>query len=108
MGLNAPHVTPDEVRRVADSHRKGKAPTIANLLDLIAEADEIMAAQAAGAAGELGLFQIHPVHRRWVTALTGEPWPATARSTLNGQVAFVLWKQTGWRAWSTARKCGLR
>lgn len=64
--------------------------------------------RAMGGAGERGLYQIHPVHRSTFTAVTGRPWSAAYEPGPNGQFAAHLWRQQGWRPWSTARVCGLR
>ena len=61
--------------------------------------------RAVGRAGEAGLFQIHPVHRRDFERLTGRPWSAAWDPVLNGQMALAVWRESGWRAWSTARRC---
>ena len=63
---------------------------------------------ATGNAGEAGLTQLHPVHAREFERLTGRSfWPNAWNPVLNGQASFALWKRTGWRSWSTARRCGL-
>ncbi len=63
---------------------------------------------ATGSAGEAGLLQLHPIHAREFERLTGKPYhPNAWNPVLNGQASFALWKRTGWRSWSTARRCGL-
>lgn len=61
-----------------------------------------------GAAGERGLFQIHPMHRRDYEAFTGKPWSTVADPHMSGLYARHLWDEVGRRwspTWSTARRC---
>lgn len=60
---------------------------------------------ATGSAGEASLFQIHPVHAGSFRRLTGKPWSEAWNPILNGQYAERLWREQGWRPWTTARRC---
>lgn len=51
---------------------------------------------AVGAAGELGLAQIHPVHG-WLWSRYGWRWSNPADNTL---AALYVYRQQGWSAWS--------
>lgn len=60
-----------------------------------------------GGAGERGIFQIHPVHRRDFERYTGQPWSSAYDANWNGYYAVHLWRSSGrsWRPWSTHRVC---
>lgn len=60
---------------------------------------------AVGGAGEASLFQIHPVHAGSFRRLTGKPWGEAWNPILNGQYAHRLWREQGWRPWTTAGRC---
>lgn len=51
-----------------------------------------------GADGELGLMQIHPVHRGWLARL-GYPWQSMLHPGTNLRAAWMLWQRQGWGAW---------
>lgn len=58
--------------------------------------------------GNHGLFQINTVHRNTFKQVTGENfYPGVYNADANGKFAAWLWRQQGWRPWSTARKCGV-
>ena len=65
--------------------------------------------RAVSATGDYGLAQIH--RRTWertFTRLTGRPWlPAIFDPDLNGIMAREVYREQGWRAWSTHRLCGV-
>lgn len=52
-----------------------------------------------GAAGEIGIMQIHPVHRPWLEEL-GYPWSSLLHAGTNLRVAWLLQQRDGWGAWS--------
>jgi hypothetical protein len=56
--------------------------------------------RAVGQAGERCEFQIHPIHVARVTAM-GLPWLAIHNPQVCRQVAYQIWKSSGWRPWST-------
>lgn len=66
-------------------------------------------ASTVGSAGELGYFQIHPVHRREYERLTGKPWSTVAEPVMNGLAARMVYDDAGgsWSPWSTHRRCGV-
>jgi hypothetical protein len=51
-----------------------------------------------GAAGERGLFQIHPVHAARFDRFGG--WDAAFDPWANTEVAAELWREFGWQPWS--------
>jgi hypothetical protein len=57
--------------------------------------------RAVGRAGERGLFQIHPVHRRWL----GARWSRLFEPVANVRAARDLERRAGWSPWSTSRAC---
>lgn len=61
--------------------------------------------RATGGAGERGLYQIHPVHKSSFQRVTGRSWSDAYEPGPNGQYAAYLWRQQGWRPWTTSRLC---
>lgn len=54
---------------------------------------------ALGAAGEIGWFQIHPIHGHGRSILL-DPWA-------NTRIALALYQRQGWVPWSCARIVGV-
>lgn len=54
-----------------------------------------------GAAGEFGLFQVHPVHADLFTEL-GLPGLGPHDPLTNARVALSIWQDEGWSPWSCA------
>lgn len=57
---------------------------------------------ATGAAGERGIFQIHPVNRGYVESL-GFTWDQMYQAEPNVIVAATMRAQYGWGPWTCAR-----
>lgn len=63
----------------------------------VAECESHLYPRAVGAAGERGLFQIHPVHRSWL----GSRWARLFEPLVNASVAYGMSDGgTDWSAWS--------
>lgn len=63
----------------------------------VAECESHLYPRAIGAAGERGLFQIHPVHRSWL----GSRWARLFEPRVNARVAYGMSDGgTNWSAWS--------
>lgn len=63
----------------------------------VAECESHLYPRAVGAAGERGLFQIHPVHRSWL----GARWDRLFEPMVNARVAYGMSDGgTNWSAWS--------
>lgn len=65
---------------------------------------------AAGAEGEVGLFQIHPINWSHLSQVMGMTIDAnTLRDpVINARAALIILREQGWGAWTTAAGLGLR
>jgi len=81
-----------------------KFPRDANTALCIARAESRLNARAVGAAGERGIFQIHPVHRAW---LGPRRWRLMFDAAANARAARELvGRAGGWGPWTTHGRCG--
>jgi len=56
---------------------------------------------AVGRAGEVGRWQVHPIHAGLVERL-GYEWADLTDPEVNGIVARAIWDASGWKAWACA------
>jgi hypothetical protein len=63
---------------------------------------------AVSRTNDHGLFQINGVHARNFQTVTGKPfYPYVYKEAYNGKYAAWLWRQQGWRPWTTHSRCGV-
>ena len=63
--------------------------------------------RAVSPTHDYGMFQINRVHRADFERYTGRDWSAIFDPNMNGLYARKLWREQGWRPWSTHRRCGV-
>lgn len=54
---------------------------------------------AIGSSQEVGLLQIHPIHKQRVEAM-GYTWDQMYQPVPNVLVAYAIWNEQGWAPWS--------
>ena len=65
----------------------------------IASCESKLDPRAQGAAGEKGLMQVHPIHRKRVEAM-GYTWEQMTIPAFNLVVAKAIYDEQGWAPWS--------